>query len=401
MTDRSSGSVASARSSGGSTPFYDVAVVGAGPGGSTAALFLARHGKKVAVIERETLPRYKTCGGGVVGRAFRCLPPDVRIPVEHECFVAEASFLESGMSFRVEREAPIVSMTMRADLDRAIADAAVGSGAELLSPCELADLEQDDDGVELATSRGPIRAAWVIGADGVLSTVARKAGWEHATRTIPALEVELRVPPGVHARFAGVARFDFEAMEAGYGWVFPKREHLSCGILTMRRGVGGLSEALERYLARVGAAPVLSEERHGYVIPVRPRRGGFVRGRVMLVGDAAGLADALTGEGISIAMASGRIAAEAILEEDPARVRRAFERALRREILGELRFGRALAWITYQRRDLLRALLRRRGEAFCEGLTDVFVGERTYRSLLTRPGSYWRLLRGRAGVGAT
>jgi flavin-dependent dehydrogenase len=109
---------------------YDVAVVGAGPAGATAALYLARGGKKVALIERETLPRYKTCGGGVVGRAFQCLPSDVRIPVEHECFVAEANFLESKMSFRVERKVPIVSMTMRAELDKALTDAAVASGAD-------------------------------------------------------------------------------------------------------------------------------------------------------------------------------------------------------------------------------------------------------------------------------
>ncbi|MFN0007682.1 MAG: geranylgeranyl reductase family protein [Planctomycetota bacterium] len=376
---------------------YDVAVVGSGPAGASAALHLAREGRRVALIERETLPRYKTCGGGVVGRAFRNLPKDVAIPVEHACASAEAGFLESGMSFRVRREAPIVSMTMRSELDRALAEAAVASGAELLAPCALSDLRQDGETVELETSRGRMRARFVIGADGVLSTVARKAGWTRAPRTIGALEVEARVPAEVFARFTGVARFDFEAMEAGYGWVFPKREHLSCGILTMRRGAGGLHEALDRYLARVGVAPVTAEERHGYVIPVRPRPGGFVRGRVLLAGDAAGLADALTGEGISIAMASGRLAAEAILQGEPSRVQRAYERALRREILGELRWGRVLAWITYEHPGLLRTLLRRRGQAFCERLTDVYLGERTYRSLLTRPSSYWRLLRSREG----
>jgi geranylgeranyl reductase family protein len=287
---------------------YELAVVGAGPAGATAALHFARAlagtGGRVALLEKAKLPRYKTCGGGVVGRALRELPRDVRIPVEHECRAAVAAFLESGASFRVEREAPIVSMTMRAELDRELAEAAVRSDAELLAPCELLGLAQDADGVDLETSRGRIRAAWVIGADGVLSTVARQAGWTSAPRTIPALEVEVRVPAEVHARFAGVARFDFEALEAGYGWVFPKREHLSCGVLTMRRGAGGLREALDRYLERVGVAPVLSAERHGYLIPVRPRRGGFARGRVLLAGDAAGFADALTGEGISIAMQS-------------------------------------------------------------------------------------------------
>jgi geranylgeranyl reductase family protein len=377
----------------GRSMMYDVAVVGAGPAGATAALVLARAGKRVALIEKEALPRYKTCGGGVVGRALRILPPDVRIPVEHECFAAEANFLESGMSFRVTRVVPIVSMTMRAELDKALADAAAAAGAELLSDCELIDLAQHADGVSLETSRATIHAAWLIGADGVLSTVARKAGWKHAPRTIPALEAEVRVPKEVHARFAGVARFDFEAMEAGYGWVFPKREHLSCGILTMKRGEGGLHRELERYLARVGVAPVLSEERHGYVIPVKPRRGGCVRGRVMLAGDAAGFADALTGEGISIAMASGRMAADAILTAAGQLAGEIYARALQRDLLCEMQIARALAWITYRRRSWTRRLFRSLGPSITDAVADVFLGDRGYRSLVTRLPSYLALLR--------
>jgi geranylgeranyl reductase family protein len=370
---------------------YDVAIVGAGPAGAAAALELARAGKRVALIEKETLPRYKTCGGGVVGRAFGWFPPDVRIPIEHPCHAAEANFLESGSSFRVERERPIVSMTMRGDLDRALAEAAVASGADLLAPCALSDLAQDAAGVALDTNRGTIRAAWLVGADGALSTVARKAGWKHPLGTIPALEAELRVPAGVHARFAGVARFDFEAMRAGYGWVFPKRAHLSCGILTTERGVGGLREALDRYLARLGLPAPAVDDLHGYVIPVRPRRGGFVRGRVLLAGDAAGLADPLTGEGISIGIRSGTLAARALAraEPDPS----SYVRSLRRELLPELRIARALAWIVYRRPSLARSLLRRRGRVFTERLTDVFLGERTYASLVRRPSSYLSLLR--------
>jgi flavin-dependent dehydrogenase len=136
---------------------------------------------------------------------------------------------------------------------------------------------------------------------------------------------------------------------------------------------------------------VLSAERHGYVIPVKPRRGGCVRGRVLLAGDAAGFADALTGEGISIGIWSGRRAAEALAGAvpDPAR----YARAVRRELLPELRTARTLSWITYRQPKLARTLLRRRGRAFVERLTDVFLGERTYASLVRKPSSYLSLLR--------
>ena len=374
---------------------YDVAIVGAGPAGSAAALFLARAGARVALIEKERWPRYKTCGGGVVARGRDVLPADVAIPVEHACRAAEAHFLESDLHFRVERETPIVSMTMRAELDRSIADAAVASGAELLSECALIELREDGGGVDLETARGTMRAGCVVGADGVLSTVARKAGWTQPVATMAALEAEVRVTPGAAARFAGTARFDFEAMPKGYGWVFPKRDHLSCGVLTTERGIGGLHAALDRYLERVGIGARIAEERHGYLIPVRPRREGCARGRVLLAGDAAGFADALTGEGITIAMRSGRIAAEALIEAGfGAGAAALYERRLRRSgFRRELWIARMLAWVLYRRPKLAREAFRRRGETLCEAMTDVFVGRRTYASLVAWPGSYVRLAR--------
>jgi flavin-dependent dehydrogenase len=167
----------------------------------------------------------------------------------------------------------------------------------------------------------------------------------------------------------------------------------------MQRGVGGLHEALERYLARVGVTDVSSQEQHGYVIPVRPRRGGFVRGRVLVVGDAAGFADALTGEGISIAMISAKTAARSILSSPPERIGADYARAIRRELLADLRIARGLAWITYRRRDLARALFRARGPKLAEGIADVFLGARTYRSLVTKPSGYIDLLRRRTRAG--
>jgi flavin-dependent dehydrogenase len=112
---------------------------------------------------------------------------------------------------------------------------------------------------------------------------------------------------------------------------------------------------------------------------------------VLLAGDAAGLADPLTGEGISIGIWSGTLAARALAcaEPDPS----LYVRSLRRELLPELRIARALAWITYRQARFARPLLRRRGRVFTERLTDVFLGERTYASLVRKPSSYLSLLR--------
>ncbi|MGH7568410.1 MAG: FAD-dependent oxidoreductase, partial [Gemmatimonadales bacterium] len=116
---------------------YDVAVVGTGPAGCIAAHRLATAGLRVALLERETLPRYKTCGGGLVQRAVGLLPGDIAPIVERHCHRAEMHLVDAGLSFGVERATPLITMTMRDRLDAHLAAAAAGAGAELLAPCRV------------------------------------------------------------------------------------------------------------------------------------------------------------------------------------------------------------------------------------------------------------------------
>jgi flavin-dependent dehydrogenase len=117
------------------------------------------------------------------------------------------------------------------------------------------------------------------------------------------------------------------------------------------------------------------------------------RGRVLLTGDAAGFADPLTGEGISLAILSGRLAAESLLASrmDTRLAARAYTASLRRSILGELRIARGLAWVLYRRPGLTRRLVPRLGQLAGEALTEVVAGHRTYRALVSS-GRAWRRL---------
>ncbi len=374
---------------------FDALIVGAGPAGANAALALAHRGRRVALIERAELPRYKTCGGGVVGRALAELPPAARA-FEHECRRAELHIDE--LSFAVEEKTAIVAMAMRADLDAALVGAARAQGAELLAPCTAHGLTQSTQGVVLETSRGRLQAPFLVAADGATSRLAARAGWTSGPSVIPAIEWELRVERERHQRFADAARFDL-GVGRGYAWVFPKRAHLSVGLVRMGPGRAPLARTLEAYLQRLGLEAAESVERHGWMIPVRPPAQGVARGRVLLVGDAAGLADPLTGEGIGNALRSGRLAARALLAAgDPARVRAHYERELEREILRELRLAARLARLLYAER-LPRWLFRRAGQVLCNALGEVIAGRRTYRELLWNPGNYARLLL-RARVGS-
>lgn len=372
----------------------DVLVVGAGPAGSSAAHTLASAGLKVAIIEKAALPRYKTCGGGLVYRAIRLLPVELDGTVEQNCFRAELHLGPENLHFASKREWPVVSMTMRDRFDHLLVKEAEKVGAELLTECTCRDVVLDGDRVLIHTNRGEMQARFVVAADGATSMVARKSGWTSVPYLIPALEGEVTVDSSTWKKFEAVARFDFDFVRGGYAWLFPKQDHLSIGVLSMRRGAAGLRQHLERYLSFLGIESVLSMERHGHMIPVRPRKKPFVKNRVILTGDVAGLADALTGEGITNAVRSGQLAGKALiegrLEEHP--VRRIYEDLLSREILSELRMSRLLAKLTYEFPRLRALMMRCNGPKICEALTDVFMGVATYRGILTDWCNYPRLL---------
>jgi geranylgeranyl reductase family protein len=370
-----------------------VVVVGAGPAGSTCALKLARSGLGVAVVDKHPPPRYKACGGGLIGRARELAGVDLAGIVERECKAAEVNLLHARLRFRVERNEPLVSMTMRDRLDRRLLEAAIEAGAELIAPCELTGIESSGGERIVCTDGGTLRARYVVAADGALSRTAQAAGWERNLRGIPAIESEIRVDAASFERLRDCARFDFELLPHGYAWVFPKREHLSVGCLTTERGTRGLKQHLERYIALLDLSRIEERKDHGFVIPVAPRSRVLARDGVLLTGDAAGFADPVTCEGISHAMASGGLAAEAIGAHvsDPRRVEECYQRTVAREILSELRIARLLARVLYDRHRLRVAIFRRLGRPLCEAFAEIISGRASYRGVFCKPANYFKL----------
>jgi geranylgeranyl reductase family protein len=295
---------------------FDVLVVGAGPAGSASAIHLARGGARVLLADRERFPRDKPCGGGLTGRALRHLPCDVSPVVEHvvDHFVLRVGY---GRRFARGSPSPLILMTQRRRLDLHLAEQAAAAGVDFRDGARVERVEADGRAVVARVAGSRVRASYVVGADGANGLVARATGLGDGIVTGVALEANAHWGELDPAPYAGTAWVELGVVPGGYGWVFPKGDHANLG-------VGGWHEEgprLRGHLARLarshGADPTRLRGLRGHRLPMRRLGAPAARGHALLVGDAAGLVDPLSGDGMYEAFVSAELAAAAVLADRP------------------------------------------------------------------------------------
>jgi geranylgeranyl reductase family protein len=292
----------------------DVLVVGAGPAGSSAAIHLARGGARVLLADKARFPRDKPCGGGLTGRALKQVPVDPSPVVERDVDRFELR-LRYGSSFARSHPEPLIRMTQRRRLDAFLAEQAAAAGAEFRDGTKVEVTKLGDGATTARVGAEVVHADTLIGADGANGIVARAA--EVGEEIVRGVALEGNVPlERLRGDLERTAVIELAVAPGGYGWVFPKGEHANLGV----GGWGSEGPRLRDHLDRLARAHGLSldalSDLRGHRLPMRRLGTPAATGRVLLVGDAAGLVDPLSGDGMYEAFVSARLAADAVLAGD-------------------------------------------------------------------------------------
>nr|WP_079031853.1 geranylgeranyl reductase family protein [Streptomyces specialis] len=348
---------------------WDVVVVGAGPGGASAARAAAEAGRRVLLVEKAELPRYKTCGGGIIGPSRDALPPGFELPLKDR--VHAVTFTLNGKLARTRRSKRMLfGLVNRPEFDQRLVEAAVKAGAELRTGTTVARVEQhgpavpDRRTVAVVLAGGEtLLARAVVGADGSASRIGAHVGVRLGQVDL-GLEAEIPIPPEVAADWKGRVLIDWGPLPGSYGWVFPKGDTLTVGVISARGDGAATKRYLEDFVARLGLAGFEPTVSSGHLTRCRTDDSPLSRGRVLVCGDAAGLLEPWTREGISFALRSGRLAgqwavrvAEATDAVDARRQALNYTFAVKSGLGVEMGVGRRLLAAFAQRPGLLHAAL--------------------------------------------
>ena len=319
---------------------YDAIVIGAGPAGSTSAYRLARAGARVLLLDRAKFPRDKPCGGGLTIRAVRQLPVSPDPVVEHT--VSRMGFrLRYGTRFERESREPLVLMTQRRRLDHYLVEEAVAVGAEFRDGVRVADVEAGETGVSVTVDGEHVSAEVLVGADGVNGTTRKTLGLGGDYVLGVAFEGNVRQEL-VGSRYDNLAEFELGTIPGGYAWIFPKGDHVNVGVGGWESQGPTLRGHLKQLCRAHGIPDEAVEELRGHRLPCRKPQSVAARGRALLVGDAGGLVDPLSGDGMYEAFVSSRLAGETVVERLEGKVDRLD--GYNRKLSNALNLGAAASW---------------------------------------------------------
>jgi len=289
---------------------YDAIVVGGGPAGSTTAYRLADQGASVLLADKATFPRDKPCGGGMTMRAVRQCPVDPTPVVEELVDQVELRF-RYGAAVVHRTNEPVVWMTQRQRLDAFLLDAARERGVEVREGVKISI--EPDNTVSFGNGE-KARGQVLVGADGANGITARALGLGAGVTYGVAYEGNARYGALPRERYARRLVLELADIPGGYAWVFPKGDHANVGVGGWESEGPKLKAHLRRACEAHGLDPDSLESLRGHRLPLRHPGTKIAGERALLVGDAAGLIDPVSGDGMFECFVSSRLATAAIID---------------------------------------------------------------------------------------
>ena len=362
-----------------------VAVLGGGPAGSFAAERLAQSGIETLLLD-EKLAWEKPCGGGLTFKAYQRYPYLIENAFPKKIVTHTSLAAPAVGAVNLGLDHPLVIYS-RFDLNRMLLERAERAGA-LIEKTRVLDITRSGDRWLLKTRNGSLEADYCILATGARNSLRQIGTQWTAADTMSTLgyyvpsqqdHIDIQFLPNLE----------------GYIWVFPRCGHLSVGICGKGEPAQSLRARLERYMDEKGIG-----YRHStffsHVLPSL-ETSGWRTNRVagdgwLAVGDAAGLVDPITGEGLYYAMRSGDLASQVVLNESQplAEKARAYRNLLRRDFGADLEYGASIAKRVFLGRFLFKAVPARmvdyvrRSPRFRAVIQDLFAGTQPYLGLRTR-----------------
>jgi geranylgeranyl reductase family protein len=359
---------------------YDVAIIGAGPAGTSCAYNLKRFHPDLSVllIDKMHFPRYKTCGGGISPEVANYLDFDLSAAIDYHC--SEAIMVANGKS--ISSPSFPIWMTRREVFDNFLLKKAQLQGVEVLTQCDVADINDYQHRPHIQTSQGSLASKIVILAEGGRGKLARKLPIKK-NNVLAAMEYEFYT-----SQLSGKLYIDFDQLDNGYAWNFPKSDGLSLGIGGHIKGKDkknvGLPEKLVHYVKQFGVNHYDSEHLHGHPIQIYSGRKKLVHGRLILIGEIAGCVDPLTAEGIRPAIKSGYLAAKvvanAFYQKKLALVSQ-YDRLFHQQIGRDFQYARVFSY--FLNNHMSKVLPYLNTTFAVNEFLGIFSGQATYRSSVT------------------
>jgi geranylgeranyl reductase family protein len=290
---------------------FDVVVIGGGPAGSSAARSARSHGLRTVLIDKKVFPRDKLCGGLLTPRSKTLFERIFEQTWDSELVRASdtMSFSSRGKHLATVRAHHALYFCMRRDFDNYLRSLAAEAGVTMILGTSVAEIDTAAHRLRLSDGR-VIGYGVLIGADGVNSQVAKALFGASFDQETIGFGLEVEIPRDDLLQQGEVIEVDFSAAAWGYGWVFPKKSTYTVGVGGLHAENPDMKGSLRKYLSGKGLNPDAYKIK-GHFIPFGDYRTSPGRGNVLLVGDAAGAVDPITGEGIAYALETGNLAAGA------------------------------------------------------------------------------------------